>query len=65
MVETRISNLPTVGSIPDLVRCLKLITDLYEQLQGHPTSTSREARACLAAYRAGSVTTGTKGQADE
>lgn len=39
---------PPTGSAADLRRCLRNMTELYEQLQGHPTSYSREARAALA-----------------
>lgn len=37
------------GHVHLLRRELKKMTDLYEELQGHPTAFSREARAVLAA----------------
>jgi hypothetical protein len=36
-----------IAAAPDLLRCLRNITDLYEELQGHPTAYSYEARAAL------------------
>lgn len=50
--------LPEVGSVADLVRCLRNITDLYEELQGHPTASSREARAALRTQDSQSVNVG-------
>lgn len=42
------ANARLIAAAPELLRCLRNMIDLYEQLQGHPTAYSHESRAAIA-----------------